>query len=116
MPTGIIFTTNSFYKIDNENFNCKSKLNFYFVQQMIYYDFFLFSGFYTDSIAKTHDYRPMFLCELTRNKEYLLCYNVYGVFVDADGEKTRSGEMKWPYFPKCFGKLLRIIIINNYNI
>lgn len=50
----------------------------------------------------------MFLCELTKNKEYLLCYNVYGVFVDADGNKTRNGEMKWPYFPKSFGKLLRI--------
>jgi hypothetical protein len=45
----------------------------------------------------------MFVCELTKNKEYLLCYNVYGVFVDADGKKTRSGEMKWPYSPNSFG-------------
>lgn len=45
----------------------------------------------------------MFVCELTRNKEYLLCYNVYGVFVDSDGKKTRGGEMKWPYSPNSFG-------------
>lgn len=30
MPTGIIFTTNSFYKIEIENLSCKSKL-FYFI-------------------------------------------------------------------------------------
>lgn len=72
--------------------------------------FICFSGFYTDSVAKSHDYRPMFVCELTRNKEYLLCYSVYGVFVDVDGKKTRNGEMKWPYCPKNFGILSKYFV------
>lgn len=54
-------------------------------------------------IAKSHDYRPMFACELVRNTEYLLCYSSYGIFVDMTGKKTRSGEMKWPYNPVSFG-------------
>lgn len=45
----------------------------------------------------------MFVCKLTKDKEYLLCYNAYGVFVDADGKRTRNGEMKWPYSPNSFG-------------
>lgn len=101
MPTGIIFTTNSFYKIETDNFNCKRKL-FYSIY-LVGINYVFFSGFFTDSVAKSHDYRPMFVCELTKNKEYLLCYNVYGVFVDADGKRTRSGEMKWPYSPNSFG-------------
>lgn len=65
--------------------------------------FICFSGFFTNSIAKSNDYQPMFVCKLTNNKEYILCYNVYGVFVDANGKKTRNGEIKWPYYPKSFG-------------
>ncbi|XP_050433505.1 citron Rho-interacting kinase-like isoform X2 [Adelges cooleyi] len=81
-PTGIIFTTNSFYKIDTEDFSCKR--------------------FYTDAIAKAYDYCPIYVCELSKNKEYLLCYGIYGIFVDSNGKKTRGGEMKWPYSPKSF--------------
>ncbi|KAE9542770.1 hypothetical protein AGLY_002681 [Aphis glycines] len=97
MPSGIIFTTNSFYKIDIDNFSCKR--------------------FFTDALAKSHDYRPMFVCELTKNKEYLLCYNVYGVFVDSDGKKTRGGEMKWPYSPNSFAfKKPFLIIVSESEI
>lgn len=103
MPTGIVFTTNSFYKIETENFSCKSKLLYPISKYQLLKCIDEFSGFFTDSVAKSHDYRPMFVCELTKNKEYLLCYNIYGVFVDANGNKTRGGEMKWPYSPNSFG-------------
>lgn len=77
---------------------------FYYVFCKIYFVLVNYvSGFFTDSIAKSHDYRPMFACELAKNKEYLLCYNGYGVFVDANGKKTRDGVMKWPYSPNSFG-------------
>lgn len=113
MPTGIIFTTNSFYKIEINNFSCKSKLfSFSFINWGNYVNIY-FLGFFTDSIAKTHDYRPLFVCELTKNKEYLLCYNVYGVFVDTDGKRTRNGEMKWPYSPNNFGVLSIYYDINH---
>lgn len=110
MPTGIVFTTNSFYKIETEHFSCKSKL-LCFMSKLLPVVKIIgeFSGFFTDSVAKSHDYRPMFVCELTKNKEYLLCYNIYGVFVDANGNKTRGGEMKWPYSPNSFGMQLIIL-------
>lgn len=73
-------------------------------------------GFFTDSVAKSHDYRPMFVCELVQNKEYLLCYNAYGVFVNTDGKRTRSGEMKWPYSPKNFGIYYNMCNVNHMII
>ncbi|XP_050431701.1 citron Rho-interacting kinase-like [Adelges cooleyi] len=97
MPTGIIFTTNSFYKIETEGFSCKR--------------------FYTDAVAKAHDYRPMYACELTKNQEYLLCYSMYGIFVDNDGKRTRGGEMKWPYSPKSFAfKKPYLVIVSESEI
>ncbi|XP_050538665.1 citron Rho-interacting kinase-like [Daktulosphaira vitifoliae] len=97
MPTGIIFTTNSFYKIEANSLSCKR--------------------FFTDSIAKAHDYKPMFACELTKNKEYLLCYNIYGIFVNTEGERIRSGEMKWPYSPKNFAfKKPYLVILSESEI
>lgn len=65
--------------------------------------FYFVLGFFTDLVAKSHDHRPMFACEVTKNSEYLLCYTLYGVFVDSTGKKTRNGEMKWPYNPISFG-------------
>lgn len=75
-----------------------------------------FSGFFTDPIAKLNNYQPMFICELTNHKEYILCYNVYGVFVDANGKKTRNGEMKWPYYPKSFGVWFTSFSYSGVNI
>jgi hypothetical protein len=42
----------------------------------------------------------------TAEPEYLLCFNVFGVFVDKFGQRTRLDDIKWSHLPLAFGNIL----------
>lgn len=43
--------------------------------------------------------------ESSRNVELLLCYNEFGVFVDANGKRTRNVDPTWSHLPFAFGTI-----------
>jgi citron Rho-interacting kinase len=53
---------------------------------------------------------PVAILDVTRSRtedtEYLLCFNVFGVFVDKYGQRTRPDDIKWSHLPLGFGNIL----------
>lgn len=53
---------------------------------------------------------PVAILDVTRSRtadpEYLLCFNVFGVFVDKFGQRTRPDDIKWSHLPLAFGNIL----------
>lgn len=53
---------------------------------------------------------PVAILDVTRSRtadpEYLLCFNVFGVFVDKYGQRTRQDDIKWSHLPLGFGNIL----------
>jgi RhoGEF, Guanine nucleotide exchange factor for Rho/Rac/Cdc42-like GTPases len=51
---------------------------------------------------------PVAILDVSKNRildpEYLLCFNVFGVFVDKYGQRTRPDDIKWSHLPLSFGK------------
>jgi citron Rho-interacting kinase len=49
---------------------------------------------------------PVAILDVTRTRtadpEYLLCFNVFGVFVDKYGQRTRQDDIKWSHLPLGF--------------
>lgn len=52
---------------------------------------------------------PVAVLDVTKTRtaepEYLLCFNVFGVFVDKYGQRTRSDDIKWSHVPLGFGNI-----------
>jgi hypothetical protein len=82
--------------------------------------FFLFCSEFLDPSDKSlahvvfgaqqlHIY-PVAILDVTRSRtaepEYLLCFNVFGVFVDKFGQRTRLDDIKWSHLPLGFGNIL----------
>ena len=42
--------------------------------------------------------------ELAPGAEYLLCFNMVGVFVSGNGCRSRSYDLNWPSSPQSIGK------------
>lgn len=47
----------------------------------------------------------------SKQVEFLLCYNEYGVFVNEYGQRTRSVDPTWSHLPFSFGNMIIIYIL-----
>nr|XP_018902079.1 PREDICTED: uncharacterized protein LOC109033763 [Bemisia tabaci] len=45
---------------------------------------------------------PMAVFEISPNEEYLVCFNICGVFVNTHGKRSRDDDIKWSHLPLAF--------------
>jgi hypothetical protein len=90
-----------------------------FYYEPVYFSFFCFLEFLDPSdkslphvvfgAQQLHIY-PVAILDVTKTRtaepEYLLCFNVFGVFVDKFGQRTRKDDIKWSHLPLGFGNIL----------
>lgn len=48
-------------------------------------------------------------------EEYLVCFHELGVFVDHNGQRTRSEDMKWSRLPLSFAYSLPYLFVTHFN-
>ncbi|XP_062523563.1 serine/threonine-protein kinase MRCK alpha-like [Corticium candelabrum] len=53
--------------------------------------------------------------ELDQKKEYLLCFNMLGVYVDAQGRRARRQELMWPSLPLSISYSAPYVIVCSQN-
>jgi serine/threonine-protein kinase MRCK len=53
--------------------------------------------------------------ELDQKKEYLLCFNMLGVYVDAQGRRARRQELMWPSLPLSIAYSAPYVIVCSQN-
>ncbi|XP_028400493.1 citron Rho-interacting kinase-like isoform X3 [Dendronephthya gigantea] len=105
--TKIIVGSNKFYQIDLRQFAIKDYLDCK--------DPSLAFAVYHASQANSFPVDVLQVSNLSEREEFLLCFNGFGVFVDANGKRTRKDDLKWSGLPLSFAYQEPYLYVTHFN-
>ncbi|CAB4000998.1 citron Rho-interacting kinase isoform X1 [Paramuricea clavata] len=105
--TKIIVGSNKFYQIDLRQFTIKDYLDCK--------DTTLAFAVYHASQANSFPVDVLQVSKSSAEEEFLLCFNGFGVFVDASGKRTRKDDLKWTGLPLSFAYQEPYLYVTHFN-